>query len=220
MKRSYLFWCVLLLVLVASSDRVWAGAAAILPGEREVLLPYICKGGPDKGEPCTVQFINGQVVTNDCPKGKCVIEFLSGPGTMFDATVTVIADDITPPQPPLNTRATLIAEVKKNGETHILTEVTQISVGTTAFGHPMGEEIGIFLPPAPTEGILTSLFLLESPTSTLVQELRDLFDVMGTGTPVVVDVKPRPILQTPHSGNGDPLGSAVRFKVKMRFVNQ
>jgi hypothetical protein len=60
--------------------------------------------------------------------------------------------------------------------------------------------------------------LLESPTSTIAQELRDLFGV--TGTPVVVDVKPSPILQTSHNGNGDPLGSAVRFKVTMQFVNQ
>jgi hypothetical protein len=205
-------------LFLAAVSVTWAGAAAILPGEREEMLPHICSGGPDNGDPCTVQFMNGQIVTNDCPQGQCVIEFLSGPGTSFDATVTVVADDIVPPQPPLNTRATLIAEVKKNGKTHILTEVTQVSIGASAFGHPMGEEIGIFHPPAPTEGMLTALFLLESPTSTLVQELRDLFGV--TGTPVVVDVKPRPIVQTPHGGNGNSLGSAVRFRVKMRFVNQ
>jgi hypothetical protein len=207
-----------LLTAVAAPRSLWAGAASILPGEREVLLPHICKGGPDNGDPCTVQFINGQVVTNDCPQGKCEIEFLSGPGTLFNATVTVIADDITPPQPPLNTRVTLIAEVKKNGKTHLITEVTQVSINAIAFGHPAGEGFGIFFPPAPTEGWLTSLFLLESPIASITQELRDLFEV--TGTPVVVDVKPSPILQTPHNGNGDPLGSAVRFKVKMQFVNQ
>jgi hypothetical protein len=219
MDQRYLWTGVFFIgLLFATVHETWAGAASILPGEREVMLPHICNGGPDLGDPCTVQFMNGHVVTNDCPQGQCVIEFLSGPGTLFDATVTVIADDITPPQPPLNTRATLIAEVKKNGKTHLITEVTSVSIGAIAFGHPVGEGFGIFSPPAPTEGYLTALFLFESPTSTIAQELRDLFEV--TGTPVVVDVKPSPILQTPHGGNGNSLGSAVRFKVKMQFVNQ
>lgn len=218
MNSRGVFLGICLIAAVAAPRSLWAGAASILPGEREEMLPHICKNGPDDGDPCTVQFINGQIVTNDCPQGQCVIEFLSGPGTLFDATVTVIADDITPPQPPQNTRVTLIAEVKKGGKIHILTDTVQVSIQAIAFGHPAGEGIGIFLPPAPTEGWLTTLFLFESPTSTIAQELRDLFEV--TGTPVVVDVKPSPILQTPHNGNGDSLGSAVRFKVKMQFVSE
>jgi hypothetical protein len=217
MNVRAVFFGLSLITAVAAPRSIWAGAASILPGERGVMLPHICNGGPDHGDLCTVQFV-GHVVTNDCPQGQCVIEFLSGPGTTFNATVTVIADDIPSPPPPQNTRVTLIAEVKKGGKTHILTETVQVSIQAIAFGHPVGEGFGIFSPPAPTEGYLTSLFLLESPISTLAQELRDLFEV--TGTPVVVDVKPSPILQTPHNGNGDPLGSAVRFKVTMRFVNQ
>jgi hypothetical protein len=163
MNSRSVFLGIFLITAVAAPRSIWAGAAAILPGEREVMLPHICNGGPDHGDSCTVQFMNVHVVTNDCPQGKCEIEFLSGPGTLFDATVTVIADDIPSLQPPAsppaaasypvtviaddipslqqpqNTRAVLIVEVKKNGKTYVLTEVTQVPIGALAFKHPMGD---------------------------------------------------------------------------------
>ena len=216
MISRWMFVAALIHFSLVSVSTSWAGAPAILPGEREEQLPHVCKGGPDHGNACEVEFIDGQIVTNDCPKGKCLIDFLHGPGSTFNAKVTIVADDSLPPGENQETRVTVTVEVKKDGEVHILTDTAQTMVFAHAFGFPAGE-FGILAPSAPSESSLTSLFLLAGAPQNIAQGLRDIFE--KTGVPVVVDVKPHPILQTPHHESDDPLGSALRFKVKMRFVD-
>ena len=73
-----------LVALVALPDLAAAGAPA--SPTRETTLAHVCRRGSSRGAPC--------VEAEDCAPGeRCVLDVLEGPGTRFDATVTLIVDD-------------------------------------------------------------------------------------------------------------------------------
>src|SRR5262245_48126819 len=80
-RYPFLSFVIALLLLAAGS----AYAAAPLPQTREEKLRHVCTGGPSKGQECAED--------SQCARSKCEIDFLRGPNTTFQATVTLIVDD-------------------------------------------------------------------------------------------------------------------------------
>jgi hypothetical protein len=76
-------------VTVLAPVAAWAGNA---PLDRAAQLANVCKGGPNKGQPCCPNVEAGadeDSVDDPCPNGDCVLV----KGKQFNAKVTLIADD-------------------------------------------------------------------------------------------------------------------------------
>lgn len=98
-REMILLSCVLMIGLVHPLTSSAGGLGNATPATREAMLAHICTAGPNKGQPCTVQWDGPGnpygVVSEDCP-GACVIDYESEP---FDGDFyAMIDEDVTDPQ--------------------------------------------------------------------------------------------------------------------------
>ncbi len=231
MRSRYLFHSLAFAALLMATDS--AHADAPLPPRREVKLPHVCKGGPNKGQECPDDAM--------CPNSTCKIKFLRGPDTTFEATVTLIVDDdvskFDGTQEVSNVvAATVLLEIREKGETHFLAQTYQNLEGhdfqtlTDALmkgpfladtGSPLTNSrvtestlIASLADNAPRS--LLSSFLFQEGDNEMANAVRDLFGV--TGRPVIVNV-PKDISFVKRSDHeADGLASLVRLRVQIRFV--
>ena len=222
MSYRYLVTALALAALLLPAGTAWTAAPE--HEDREAAFAHVCTGGPNKGQSCTPP-AEGQ--KNPCPKSQCEIDYITKPNgeaLTITGTLTIIVNenviDWNNPRSPLDiTLTTVLLEVKKGGQSHLLTQTYQ-----NCCKIPNGDETmpGWFELAAESNLGIISLhdkdlngFISQQPESTLAQGLRDLFQ--RTGIPIIMETAKEFDLSN-HAG--DLLGSAVRFKVKIRFVNQ
>jgi hypothetical protein len=116
--------------------------------------------------------------------------------------------------------------VVHEGQTHHLLNLYQIPYNAPVpdgYSYFANEDTGSLFGPSFSLSTLTSFFLFDEPDNLIAQGLRDIFG--KTGKPIISEINEAFGFQRSlHTGktapNIDPLGSVLRFKVKMRFVNQ
>ena len=229
-SRDVSFFLTLATLLVSTGSAVAGGSP--VPGLREEQLPHVCKG-PGKPQPCTAD--------SQCPSGRCEINFLRGPDAAFMAEVTLIIDDNVSKYDGSASvsnvkAATVLLEIKDNGETHLLAQTYQNLEGSNFEDLVKALTAGPFLADMESrdrraaerrlfEPQLTTRFILSWMTSCLRRGITNwrtpcaLFAGV-TGRPIIADV-PEDVTfvqRSDHSAAGDGLASLVRMKVKIRFV--
>ena len=199
-------------------------AGAPDPAGREANLPHVCKGGSNGGNSCDINNGNG-----DCPNGRCVIEFTPGG---FAAKVTILVDDNVSKFDGSETvtdvvAATVILEVKGNGQSDVLAQTYQNLAGadfatlvanlqqapfladTEISASPVDE--AALNAAAKSERIVSDL-MFQKGDSEVADALRTLLG--ATGNPVVTKVT----LLDHFDHGADQLASVVQLKVRGRFV--
>jgi hypothetical protein len=204
-----------------------ANAGGPLPEVREETLPHVCKGGGNAGVACSDD--------TECPGSSCEIDFLKGPGTTLNAVLTLMIDDdasnfggcVSDCIDRVVT-ATVLLEVQKDGPKLFTQTYANLFFGATAFdvvqalqlGPPLSDTFG----PVSEFGLQSNIaannvlynFLLQQPDDPLADALRRLTGVAGR--PVIV-AAPAKIKQYLSSNETEStVGSALRLKVKIRFV--
>jgi hypothetical protein len=199
-----------LAIALAFASPVWASA----PSPESRFQDFqICQGGENKGTDC--------MFDADCPGSKCVLDWVTGPGTKFKATVTVVFDQDVRDwrnQADLAFQAlSVVMEVKAAGDKHMLAETYQDTDPTMQpevlgwGGVPFDE--GDFLGSGFCNGMLYA-----TPDVVIADALRDLAGLPATKRPVISKVI-GPAQIFPHDG-ADRLSTVVRCKVQIRFFNE
>lgn len=175
----------------------------------------VCKGGPSKGADCLADV--------DFPGSACVIDWVSGPGTALNGTVTAVYDAQTRDwRNQLDTPYKafhVIIELEAAGQTHMLAETyhndahASLQPKVLGWGDIPFEESD-FISAGFCDGLLYG-----SPDVKMADALRAIAGLPPTKLPVVAKIKGDP--QTfDHAASGDPIATAVRCKVKIRFFNE
>jgi hypothetical protein len=175
----------------------------------------ICKGGSNKGVDCEADV--------DCPGSVCVIDWVEGPGTAFNAAVTAIYDEQTRDwRNQLDTPYKafhVIIELKAAGQTHMLAETyhrdsdPSLQPEVLGWGGIPFDEFDF------TSVNFCNGLLYGSPDEKMADALRAIAGLPATKLPVVAKVKGNPEIFD-HDAGSDPIATAVRCKVKIRFFNE
>lgn len=183
-------------------------------------LARICKSGPNKGQVC--------VNDSFCAPSQCVLKFeASKPSTIQGILTLNVDDDETNLETGASCgAATVMLEVKKDGQDHLLSQTyTCIPEEDDVDIEFLRTESG--LNDAVTDASLLDRLLFRRPDGgpddilafdQLAQALRDLFGTTGRPTVVGTPKKIEVVDHTDHES--DALASVVRLKLEFRFVDQ
>jgi hypothetical protein len=211
MKQSRI--AVALTVCLTVGSAVAARAGAPQPDTRQGDFEHICKGGPNKGQACTVATEDA-----DCPSSECVVETVS---KTIKGTLTIIAHDSVTDWlngGATNRALTLMLEVKApDGSKQILAATYQDLASPTDPPSAPSNVVAIQMDELALKNVsgAVSGLLFAQPESTLAEQLQTLFN--STGTPAIVAVLDRNVQAADHSGDG--LATVLRFKVKIQFLD-
>ena len=189
-----------------------ARAGAPQPDQRREDFVHICKGGPSKGQPCSLA-----TQDTDCPKSQCVLQTVS---KTIPGRLTIIAHDSVTDW--LNGGAdnralTVMLEVKAPDRSRqILTATYQNLATPTDPPQAPPNVVSIAMDEAALSNLAGAVdgLMFVQPESTLAEQLQTLFT--STGTPVLAAVLANNVQFADHTG--DDLASTLRFKVKVQFV--
>jgi hypothetical protein len=204
-----------ILVTLACCLAVGAGTAragAPQPDQREEDFVHVCKGGPSKGQPCSIATQDA-----DCPKSQCVLQTVS---KTISGTLTIIAHDSVTDW--LNGGAdnralTVMLQVKApDGSRQTLAATYQNLATPTEPPQAPSNVVSIAMDEAALSNLASAVdgLMFVQPESTLSAQLQTLFS--STATPVLVAVRGNNVQFADHTGDG--LATMLRFKVKVQFV--
>jgi hypothetical protein len=209
MKRSALLIAFASCLTVWSSGAAWAGAPQ--PDTRAGDFEHVCRGGPNKGNTCTVPN-----ESTDCPDSECVVLTLSN---VIKGTLTIVAHDAVTDWKnggATNQALTVLLEVKAPGGTQILAATYQDLAAPTNPPEAPSNVISIAMDEFALKtlsGAVSGLVFVQ-PEGTLAQQLQTLF--ASNGTPVLVATDRR-VVAADHTADG--LATVLRFKVKIQFLD-
>lgn len=193
-------------------------ATAIASGPSGTGTPFvdhrICKGGVNKDADCSMDA--------DCPKSKCVLDFVKGPGTTLNTILTAFYDDQVRDffwsVDTSNQAIVIQMELKAGGEKHFLAEVYQNYLDATSNPQVLGWG-GIPYDEFDWTSVDCEDFLNAQPDAKMGAQLNVIAGLPPTKKPVVVAAKKK-TEKWNHSGGSDPFGTAIRCKLKIRFLNE
>jgi hypothetical protein len=208
MRPSRRFAALAMCLAIATAGT--AGAGAPQPDTRQGDFAHVCRSGPRKNLACTVP-----TEETDCPSSECVVKTLSG---VVNGTLTLIAHDSVTDWAnggDTNRALTVLLEVKApGGVVHLLSATYQNLADPTLAPTAPSNVVGIEMDELALRNLANvSGLLFAQPESTLADELRTLFGFAGTPVLVGTDKK---VQATDHTNDG--LGTVLRFKVKIQFV--
>ena len=210
MKSSRLL-ATLAICLAAGSAGI-ARAGAPQPDQREGDFAHVCKGGPNKGQACTVATQDA-----DCAGNVCVVQAVT---SSVKGMLTIIAHDTVTDWSTgvaANRALTVMLEVKApDGSQQMLAATYQNLALPTDPPTAPGAVVAINMDESAVQKLAAAVngLLFVQPESTLAQQLQTLFG--STGTPVLVAVADRHPQFADHTGDG--LATVLRFKVKIQFL--
>jgi hypothetical protein len=189
-----------------------ARAGAPQPEQRQGDFAHVCRSGPNKNLACTVP-----TEDTDCPSSECVVKTLSG---IVNGTLTLIAHDSVTDWAnggDTNRALTVLLEVKApGGSLQLLSATYQNLADPTLAPTAPGNVVAIEMDEFALRNLTNASGLLfAQPESTLAEELRTLFGFSGTPVLVGTDKK---LQSADHTTDG--LGTVLRFKVKIQFLEQ
>lgn len=206
-------------------------SAAAPPGPQIPDAGFICKGGTSDGDPC------GFALACADPTSECVPDWVKGPGSTLTAMMTVMIDDTVSDWAtdsavypkccaPGNTSGrratTVLLEVKRGGQTRVITQTYQNpDDGMKArLFYPINysiEEKDLINDQVACAPWLGGRY--RQPEKEIAEELLAIAGIAGVARPVIHQAAPRGFPEgIPHQAAGDPLGSAVRCRVVIKFL--
>ncbi len=200
-------------VAVLLATTAWGSGPS---GGDPVFADYqVCKGGPNKAADCMFDV--------DCPNSKCVIDWVTGPGTRLRGTITATYDDqVRDWRDDIETdnqAVTVTLEVKANGAKHILAETYQEHDNPELQPEVLGWGGLPFFEDEWASSLGCGEFLYARPETKMGEALLAIAGLPSTKVPVVGWVKAK--TETfDHSHSSDTLGTTVRCQVKIRFWNE
>lgn len=205
-------------VLLVGCVALGFATSALASGPGGGGTPYpdhrICKGGSSKGADCTVDV--------DCPGSKCVLDWVSGKGTTLNTTLTAFFDDEVRDffwsVDTANQAIVIMMEFKANGERHLLAEAYQNHLDPTTQPQVLGWG-GIPYDEFDWAGVDCEDFLFARPDAKMGAAMNTLAGLPATKVPVVFSAKKK-TAKWNHSSGSDPFGTAIRCKLKIRFLNE